>query len=680
MTDIKNLICCSLCCFAAIGLLGCKNNVHQEPTEISPTLFNIREIVDDLYKNGEQDSAIRYLDRLTSPLQLTAVDHWSILNTKTAYFLRYKRMPDSALKYADSLVKVVKDKPRLLSHYISALFLRGDVLMDLGLYDDAFDVYVRGDKISQAKARCFTMAKRIGFLRYRQGAYQAAIPYLKTGFQEQLQCGNPSSFEESFVSPQGVLNTLGVCFDSLKQPDSALFYYHKALSFIEERKNKFPEKKNFPFRAQGVIYGNMANVFIQKGKLGQAEQYLLKSIEINDKKGFEVGDAQEVKVRLISLYSDNGQYQKAGLLIKAMDHPNAFGSKERSPELILKFHQVKWKYYERIHDTEKAYLNLERFHVLNDSIETASKGQRYVDVEHGLKDADKAQMIQLLKKDAQSKKLLIVGAIILIILIFVILYIVLRNLKHTRANIAKLNVSKSQIQSQYVQLTQVFSVLEKSHNENATIMKVVAHDLRGPVSGIIHAAKLMLEDGSLSEINLHMLHLVRDAGSNALSLINEILNTHQGLGEVVPTDIYTLLNDSSNLLHFKAEAKLQKIQISAEHIVVLVNKDKISRVINNLIINAIKFSSANDTITIATARQEQEVVVSIADQGVGIPAHMGDRIFEMFSDNGRVGTAAEESFGMGLAISKQIIESHGGRIWYTSTEGLGTTFYFSLPL
>jgi len=59
---------------------------------------------------------------------------------------------------------------------------------------------------------------------------------------------------------------------------------------------------------------------------------------------------------------------------------------------------------------------------------------------------------------------------------------------------------------------------------------------------------------------------------------------------------------------------------------------------------------------------------------------MGNSIFEMFSENGRVGTASEESFGMGLAISKQIIENHKGRIWYTSTVGLGTTFYFSLPL
>ncbi|GAA3965846.1 hypothetical protein GCM10022246_18570 [Pedobacter ginsengiterrae] len=351
-----------------------------------------------------------------------------------------------------------------------------------------------------------------------------------------------------------------------------------------------------------------------------------------------------------------------------------------SSESIPKFHYAKWKYYERIKNIPKAYSNLERYYFLKDSTETASKNDEYVDIEHGLRDADKAQLIELLKKDAQSKRLLITGAGIVIILIFTILFMVLRNLKRSRTNINKLSVSKKLIQNQYEQLTQVFKVLEKSHKENAVIMKVVAHDLRGPVSGMTNAAELMLSEEGLSESNHQMLNLVKEAGANALSLINEMLHTHHALGETEPTDLYTVLNDCINLLQFKVKAKSQNIVVAADHIIVSVNKDKIARVINNLIINAIKFSSVNSTISIAAVKEEQEVVVSIADQGVGIPAHMGNSIFEMFSENGRVGTASEESFGMGLAISKQIIENHKGRIWYTSTVGLGTTFYFSLPL
>ena len=432
--------------------------------------------------------------------------------------------------------------------------------------------------------------------------------------------------------------------------------------------------------AKGVIYGNMATVLIQKGEFQQAEQFLLKSIYINSKKDFEIGDAQTAKIKLIMLYNNSGQNSKAAQLIKEMEEASPSVKNQMSSESILKFHYAKWKYYERIKNIPKAYSNLERYYFLKDSTETASKNDKYVDIEHGLRDADKAQLIELLKKDAQSKRLLITGAGIVIILIFTILFMVLRNLKRSRTNINKLSVSKKLIQNQYEQLTQVFKVLEKSHKENAVIMKVVAHDLRGPVSGMTNAAELMLSEEGLSESNHQMLNLVKEAGANALSLINEMLHTHHALGETEPTDLYTVLNDCINLLQFKVKAKSQNIVVAADHIIVSVNKDKIARVINNLITNAIKFSSVNSTISIAAVKEEQEVVVSIADQGVGIPAHMGNSIFEMFSENGRVGTASEESFGMGLAISKQIIENHKGRIWYTSTVGLGTTFYFSLPL
>jgi len=282
--------------------------------------------------------------------------------------------------------------------------------------------------------------------------------------------------------------------------------------------------------AKGVIYGNMATVLIQKGEFQQAEQFLLKSIYINSKKDFEIGDAQTAKIKLIMLYNNSGQNSKAAQLIKEMEEASPSVKNQMSSESILKFHYAKWKYYERIKNIPKAYSNLERYYFLKDSTETASKNDEYVDIEHGLRDADKAQLIELLKKDAQSKRLLITGAGIVIILIFTILFMVLRNLKRSRTNINKLSVSKKLIQNQYEQLTQVFKVLEKSHKENAVIMKVVAHDLRGPVSGMTNAAELMLSEEGLSESNHQMLNLVKEAGANALSLINEMLHTHHALG------------------------------------------------------------------------------------------------------------------------------------------------------
>jgi len=74
------------------------------------------------------------------------------------------------------------------------------------------------------------------------------------------------------------------------------------------------------------------------------------------------------------------------------------------------------------------------------------------------------------------------------------------------------------------------------------------------------------------------------------------------------------------------------------------------------------------------------VRISVKDHGIGIPPEMKDKIFDMFTEAKRSGTAGEQSFGLGLAISKQIVEAHGGRIWFESRQGKGTTFFIDLPI
>jgi signal transduction histidine kinase len=74
------------------------------------------------------------------------------------------------------------------------------------------------------------------------------------------------------------------------------------------------------------------------------------------------------------------------------------------------------------------------------------------------------------------------------------------------------------------------------------------------------------------------------------------------------------------------------------------------------------------------------VLIAVKDHGIGIPAEMKDKIFDMFTEAKRTGTAGEQAFGLGLAISKQIVEAHGGKIWFESKPGQGTTFYVELPV
>ncbi len=111
-----------------------------------------------------------------------------------------------------------------------------------------------------------------------------------------------------------------------------------------------------------------------------------------------------------------------------------------------------------------------------------------------------------------------------------------------------------------------------------------------------------------------------------------------------------------------------------------VDRDRIEQVLENLLSNAIKYSPGGGTIWVTAAVQEGEAIVSVRDEGIGIPADRQDRLFERFY-RAHAGTPADYGgMGIGLHLSREIIARHSGRIWFSSAEGEGSTFSFSIPV
>ncbi|MCZ2139954.1 MAG: sensor histidine kinase, partial [Bacteroidia bacterium] len=109
-----------------------------------------------------------------------------------------------------------------------------------------------------------------------------------------------------------------------------------------------------------------------------------------------------------------------------------------------------------------------------------------------------------------------------------------------------------------------------------------------------------------------------------------------------------------------------------------VNVDKMWRVFSNILANAIKFSNKNSVITISTHANDKKVLIVFKDEGIGIPLEKQKDIFNTYAMKGQQGTSGEVSYGMGMFICKQIVEAHGGKIWFDSIENKGTTFYVEL--
>jgi len=214
----------------------------------------------------------------------------------------------------------------------------------------------------------------------------------------------------------------------------------------------------------------------------------------------------------------------------------------------------------------------------------------------------------------------------------------------------------------------------------------MSHELRTPLNSIIGFSKLVLDglDGEVNEEQQKDLGIIHANGLELLRLIDDLLSLAKieaGRIDVVlvetPPDI--LVEEAVISMRANAGEKGLELKHSFPEDLHPVNMDagKIRQVIVNLIGNAIKFTEAG-TIIVAIEQTSDETVFSVADTGIGIsPTHFAE-IFDRFHQE-KPGEAASAGVGLGLAISKRLVEMHRGRIWVESEPGKGSTFSFSVP-
>lgn len=233
---------------------------------------------------------------------------------------------------------------------------------------------------------------------------------------------------------------------------------------------------------------------------------------------------------------------------------------------------------------------------------------------------------------------------------------------------------------------------ERIDEERKQFVSNVSHELRTPLTSMRSYIEA-LADGAWEDPELaprflevtqnetdrmirmiqDLLHLSRiDSGKSSLEL--EIVDITEMLDHV--------LNRFDMLIH-SAEYETRNYRIHKEllreAIFVEVDPDRMIQVLDNIMNNAIKYSPDGGTITGRMQKTDDAVIISISDEGMGIPKADLNKIFTRFYRVDRARSRAMGGSGLGLAISKEVVEQHGGRIWAESKEGKGTTFYLSLP-
>jgi PAS domain S-box-containing protein len=218
------------------------------------------------------------------------------------------------------------------------------------------------------------------------------------------------------------------------------------------------------------------------------------------------------------------------------------------------------------------------------------------------------------------------------------------------------------------------------------LVALVSHELRTPLASLVGFAELLLtRDYSESE-RREFLDIMHREGRRLTDLLNQFLDLHRlgkGHGKVVqrPTDLRRLLRDAA-VLAGRDPAHPVLLEVRDDLPAVSADPDRLQQVLANLLSNASKYSPSGGEIRVSARRIDGDMVeVAVQDQGIGLPADALPRLFERFY---RIETSDREGIGgagLGLAISREIVEAHGGRIRAESPgPGRGSTFRFTLPV
>jgi signal transduction histidine kinase len=217
------------------------------------------------------------------------------------------------------------------------------------------------------------------------------------------------------------------------------------------------------------------------------------------------------------------------------------------------------------------------------------------------------------------------------------------------------------------------------------ILAIVSHDLKGPINTVGLITHLMRRSGRMEKDQItDVTNKIQRAVESMLLLISDLLDfskIQSGMFSVEPgaERVENIILPVIEGMKTLAEARQQTIEHRIESNLpeIVADRNRVAQVVSNLLSNAIKFTRHGGRILVAVRRRDNTVVVSVSDEGPGIPQENLSKVFDRFwqaRETRQAGT------GLGLSIAKGIIEAHGGKIWVYSELGKGSSFSFTLPL
>jgi signal transduction histidine kinase len=212
---------------------------------------------------------------------------------------------------------------------------------------------------------------------------------------------------------------------------------------------------------------------------------------------------------------------------------------------------------------------------------------------------------------------------------------------------------------------------------------MVSHELRTPLTSLLGFTNLLLTRDFDADDRRHYLEIVHRESRRLAAIVDTFLDLRsieQGRLELrtEPLDLATLAREQASFLLGQSRDHSLALELPEDGAVVLGDADRLSQVVANLISNAVKYSPGGGPVELVVLEVDGKVRLEVTDHGLGIPAEDQPRVFTKFF-RGQANESGIPGTGLGLAVSREIVEAHHGRIDFVSARGRGSTFWMELP-
>lgn len=507
---------------------------------------------------------------------------------------------------------------------IKAYINLGNIELNISNNQGAVNFYFEAVRLCEEINYTDLLAKlynNIGNVYVDLGKCKEALEYLK----KSLKVLKPSD------SPANIFYNIGNLYKKEKNFALALGYFKRAFTMFEENKN---------IHYMIYCYLVTGEIYVEKEQYSKAETCAIKSLELSKKHKLDFY-AADAYFLLAETYNKLDDYKRAlehyHLVFELVDSVE-------NQQLLMSFYQCYSEFNHKYGNDQEAYQSFLKYNEIKDKIYN--------------QDLLKNIAVMTANFDYEQNK---------------------KELEISRLKNIELVKSQKLIEQQKEELIK----LNKSKDN---ILSMISHDLKNYIGSIKSALEIAtLKDKSLSE-NKYLM-MIEDLNEKAYSLVKDILEMNKLefdniLLEKIPLDINEKIKHIKDNLIFIAKQK--DISLSFEFcenpLFCMINLDKFHRIIDNLCINAVKFTHPKGSIKIKTSQTDDSAVISFVDTGIGIAEDLIPHLFEKYSKLSRKGTLGEESTGLGLYIVKKLIDLHNGEIEVRSSLGKGSEFVVKIPL